>query len=221
MNVRLTHRTLREVVADELRGMIMRGELRPGERLFEDKLAEQLNVSRNPVREAIRALEGIGLVEVVPRRGAFVARLQVDQVRQLLELRSVVEAYAAERAARCCTAAHLTALQQCIDVGRAAAAENDTVTAAQCHREFHVLVTEASGNGYLENVIAPLHHQTELVFSMLTDSRSVMGWDEHQAIVDALQAGDPAAARAATAQHMDNVIRDLETRLPVTGRPTA
>ena len=53
------------MVADEIRGMITRGELQQGERLFEDRLAEQLGVSRNPVREAIRALEGTGLVEVV------------------------------------------------------------------------------------------------------------------------------------------------------------
>ncbi len=65
-----SHRTLREVVADELRQMIMTGALQPGERLFEDRLAEQLGVSRNPVREAIRALEGTGLVEVVPRVAA-------------------------------------------------------------------------------------------------------------------------------------------------------
>ena len=78
--------------------MIASGQLQPGERLFEDRLAEQLGVSRNPVREALRALEGTGLVEVLPRRGAYVSRIDADRVRQLLELRSVIEAYAAETA---------------------------------------------------------------------------------------------------------------------------
>jgi len=72
MSVGTTHRTLREIVSDEVRAMIMRGELQPGERLFEDRLAERLGVSRNPVREAIRALEGTGLawsvVRVAPER---------------------------------------------------------------------------------------------------------------------------------------------------------
>ena len=99
MSLGQSHRTLREVVADEIHGMIMRGELEPGERLYEDRLALQLGVSRNPVREAIRALEGTGLVEVLPRRGAYVSRIEPDQIVQLLELRCVIEAYAAERAA--------------------------------------------------------------------------------------------------------------------------
>ena len=94
------HLTLRESVAGEIRRMIMDGQLAPGERLFEDRLAEQLGVSRNPVREAIRALEGSGLVEVRPRRGAYVSQLDPHQATQLLELRAVIESYAARLAAR-------------------------------------------------------------------------------------------------------------------------
>jgi DNA-binding GntR family transcriptional regulator len=209
-----SHRTLREVVADEIHGMIMRGELAPGERLFEDRLAEQLGVSRNPVREAIRALEGTGLVEVLPRRGAYVSRIEPDQVVQLLELRSVIEAYAAKRAAVRRTEGDLAALQRCIDVGRAAVERSDLVNAAQCHREFHMIVERAAGNAYLETVVSPLRHQTELVFTMLTDTRGLLSWDEHQAIHDALRAGDSEAARAATAQHMDNVIVGMVLRKP-------
>ena len=213
---------MREVVADEIHGMIMRGELEPGERLFEDRLAEQLGVSRNPVREAIRALEGTGLVEVLPRRGAYVSKIDPEQVVQLLELRGVIEAYAAGRAAILRTDADLIALQRCIDVGRAAARSNDLVTAAQCHREFHMLVERASANSYLDTVVAPLRHQTELVFSMLTDTRGLLSWDEHQAMHDALAAGDADAARAATAQHMDNVILGMVLRTsPAANRDSA
>ena len=86
-----SYRPLREVVAEEIRAMIVRGDLAPGERLLEDRLAEQLGVSRNPVREAIRSLEATGLVEVVPRRGAYVSRLDVEDARQLLEVRGILE----------------------------------------------------------------------------------------------------------------------------------
>ena len=212
MSVGNSHRTLREVVADEIRVMIASGQLAPGERLFEDRLAEQLGVSRNPVREAIRALEGTGLVEVLPRRGAYVSRLDPDQARQLLELRSVLEAYAAALAAQKRTDDDLAALQSCLDNGRAAAAQHDVVRAALHHREFHLAIEHASRNEYLGNVVAPLRHQTELVFSMLVDSRGVTSWEEHQQIFDAIAAGDAELARTHTIAHMTSVVRDLALR---------
>lgn len=204
------HRTLREVVADELFAMIMSGELAPGERLYEDRLAEHLGVSRNPVREAIRALESTGLVDVVPRRGAYVSTFDLAKARQLLELRSVIEAYAAERAAKHRTDEDIAVLDELLAAGRKASEEQDHVRAAECHREFHRAIERAAGNEYLDTVVGPLRAQTEYVFSVLLDQRGVHGFSEHQGIRDAIVAGDPETARVRTFEHMASVIRDLE-----------
>ncbi|HEX6238871.1 MAG TPA: GntR family transcriptional regulator [Acidimicrobiales bacterium] len=208
-----SHRTLREVVVDELRAMITRGELRPGDRLIEDHLAEQLGVSRNPVREAIRALESTGLVEVRPRKGAYVSSFDLDDVRKLLQLRAVLEAYAAELAAAAHDPAGIGRLAEVLARGRHASAANDLVRAAECHREFHVAIEDMAGNPYLVNAVSPLRHQTELVFSVLSPHRSELSWDEHERILDAIAAGDPERARTAARTHMDEVVSALEEQL--------
>lgn len=213
MSIGQSHRTLREIVSDEIRAMITRGELKPGERLFEDRLAEQLGVSRNPVREAIRALEGTGLVEVVPRRGAYVSEFDVAEVLHLLELRCVLEAYAARLAAEHRTDDDIARLDRCLADGRQASYEQDYVRAATFHREFHLAIEQASANPYISGVVAPLRHQTELVFSMLLDARGVLSWDEHQAIRDAIVERDTEEARVRTFDHMASVVRDLQQRV--------
>jgi DNA-binding GntR family transcriptional regulator len=203
------HRTLREVVAEEIRDMIRRGDLQPGERLLEDRLAEELGVSRNPVREALRALENTGLVEVRPRRGAHVATLDPERAVELLELRAELEAFAAQLAARRRTPEQLDEIRAVLDSGREATAANDVVKAASAHRQFHLAIERAAANSYLGPAVEPLRAQTELVFSLLVDRRGIVGWSEHVDILAAIEAGDPDAAQRATRRHMSSVLDDL------------
>lgn len=214
MTIGRNHRTLREVVADEIRDRILRGDLQPGDRLYEEEIADELGVSRNPVRESIRALEATGLIEVIPRRGAYVSNFDHDDLRQLLEVRSVLEAYAAELAAANRTDDDLAELDRCITEGTAASAADDLVTAAECHRDFHLAVERASGNPHIATTVGPLRHRTELVFSVLSDRRSMLSWEEHRRIRDAIAAGDPSQARTRAIEHMTGVVGDLAHRAP-------
>lgn len=209
MTVGKDHRTLRELVADAIIQRIQRGELEPGARLYEDKLAAELGVSRNPVRESIRALEATGLIEVIPRRGAYVAEVDHHDLGQLLEVRQTLEAHAAELAARQCDDEIVAELDRCISEGSEASQRDDLVNAAQRHREFHLTIERASGNRYIGETVAPLRQRTELVFSMLSDQRSMLSWEEHRRIRDAIAAGDPELARQRTLEHMAGVIEDL------------
>ena len=103
---------LREVVFRTLRKEILEGKLQPGERLMEIPLAEQIGVSRTPVREAIRMLEQEGLVMMVPRRGAFVAQMQEKGLIEVLEVRRVLEELTAELAAKRITHEQIEALEK-------------------------------------------------------------------------------------------------------------
>ncbi|WP_373069076.1 GntR family transcriptional regulator, partial [Gemmatimonas sp.] len=117
----LRHRPLREVVAERIREMIITGELAQGERLIEDRLAEQLGVSRNPVREAIRSLEATGLVEVLPRRGAYVADLDLEDIKLIQEIRRVLDCWIVVAAAERHDTNDLARIDACIAGGRDAA----------------------------------------------------------------------------------------------------
>src|SRR5690606_36730372 len=115
---------------------------------------------------AIRLLESTGLVEVRPRRGAYVATVDVDDLRQLLEVRAQLEGFAAALAAERATVDDADRVARWVEEGRAATAAGDLVRAAECHRGFHKEIDRLAGNRYLSEVAQPLLNPTELVFSL-------------------------------------------------------
>ena len=207
---------LREVVASQLRSMILGGELKPGQRLVEGQLAERLGVSRNPVREAMRSLEATGLIEVVPRRGAHVCAIDKCEVHHIQQIRTLVEGYAVEQAALRQDPDSVGRILRCLEDGRAATERGDAVTAAIHHRDFHIAVEEAAGIPFLRQVLDPLRQQTELVFSVVTDSRGDITWEEHQAIYDAVASGNAECAKELIRQHIVNALESFEQALEST-----
>lgn len=208
-----TELPLREVVAGKLRLMILNGELKPGQRLVEGQLAERLGVSRNPVREAIRSLEATGLIEVVPRRGAHVCAIDQCEVHHIQQIRILVEGYAVEQAAKLQDPDSIERIRECVQEGRAATERGDAVTAALRHRDFHIAVEKAAGIPFLQQVLDPLRQQTELVFSVVTDSRGDITWEEHEDIFDAIMSGDAPRAREMSRRHIVNALASFEMAL--------
>ncbi len=201
---------LREVVAGQLRSLILSGELKPGQRLVEGHLAERLGVSRNPVREAMRSLEATGLIEVVPRRGAHVSTIDTCAVHHIQHVRILVEGYAVEQAARRQDPEGIAQIRRCLEDGRSATERGDPVTAAACHRDFHLAVEDAAGMPFLNQVLDPLRNQTELVFSVITDERGDITWSEHEAIYEAVASGDAAGARELVRRHITNALESFQ-----------
>jgi DNA-binding GntR family transcriptional regulator len=217
----LKHRPLREVVTDEIRRMITDGEIAAGERLVEDRLAEQLGVSRNPVREAIRSLEATGLVEVLPRRGAYVTVVDLDDMAQLQEMRQVIDRWVVQAAAERHDATDVERLDTCIREGRLASEAGDPVRASEMHREFHLAIEAASKNPYASIAMGPLRQRTEMVFTSNNATRAAISWSEHQGIRDAIAARDGILASQRIEEHIRNAFEAFAASRSVPAGATA
>jgi DNA-binding GntR family transcriptional regulator len=202
----LHHKPLREAAADEIRRMIISGEIKGGQRLIEDRLAEQLGVSRNPVREAIRSLEASGLVEVIPRRGAYAVQIDAREVAEIQEVRVVLDAWIVERAARSRSDDDIAELDRCIAEGRAASAVGNSLRASEMHRQFHLALEHASGNAAVSLAMSPLRQRTELVFTVLAADQASISWDEHERLRDAVAAADAALAKKLIVEHINSAL---------------
>ena len=201
-NLGAAHLPLRDQVTAELRRRILTGELAPGERLVEERIAALLGVSRNPVREAIRVLAAEGLVAVAPRRGAAVARLSSDEATELFDVRMSLEGLAARLAARKRAPAAISRLGALLDNARAAVDNGHLGDVADLNTAFHAAVGEASGNAYLTLVIGPMLRRAQWVFLQTVRSRAPHSWQEHVGLYEAIAAGDEEAAEALAVAHV-------------------
>jgi DNA-binding GntR family transcriptional regulator len=197
-----THRPLRDLVCDELRRLIITGELPPGGRLVEDRLALQLGVSRNPVREALQVLAGEGFVELLPRRGAVVAQMTAEQAEELFDVRMALESLAARLAARRRDPGALERLRSVLERAREATDRGKLDLLAACNTEFHQCVVEAGGNAYLGLLVAPMARRVQWVFRTSAASRAPHSWTEHEGLLSAIEAGDEEHAFALASAHV-------------------
>jgi len=196
------HRPLRSLVCDELRRLVITGELAPGTRLVEDRLAARLGVSRNPVREALQALAAEGFVELSPRRGAVVASVTPQQAEDLFDVRVALEALAARLAARNAGPAGVARLHAVLRQARHATEAGDLDRVAALNTDFHGAVVELGGNDYLAMLVAPLSRRVQWVFRASAEQRGLHSWSEHEGLVQAIAAGDEAHAEALAVDHV-------------------
>ena len=154
-----SYQPLREIVCEVLRDAIRGGVLKPGEWLKENDLADELLVSRTPVREAIRKLEQEGYVVTVPRRGAYVASVSIRDINEIFEIRAALEALACELAAERITEEEQERLERLlVAIGRAIE-EHDMERIVQTDIEFHELLYQAARNERLLAIIGNLREQ--------------------------------------------------------------
>ncbi|NMO04003.1 GntR family transcriptional regulator [Gordonia sp. TBRC 11910] len=182
----------------EIREMIFSGELRPGDKIDQDDVAERLGVSRLPVREAVIALDVEGVVELAPRRGAFVAALSRDDVRDHYGILGAVSGLAAARAAARMTDEERTRMLDAVE--RMDCAE-DAAARERLNFQFHRVINLASGSRRLMSEIKALGAFAPIGFYESHDHWHDTANRDHEAMAAAVSSGDEAGARSTTEEH--------------------
>lgn len=205
------YQPLRETVCEVLRNAIKRGILEPGERLMEVQLAEELGISRTPVREAIRKLEQEGYVIMMPRRGTYVSSLSVHDVKEIFEIRSALETLAAVLATMRIEPEELDKLRALLTEIEGHIKNNNMDKIVATDIEFHGLLYQVSRNERLVAIISNLMEQLARfrTLSMSYPGRLQETLAEHRAMVEAIAAGNEDAAREAAERHMEQAEETL------------
>lgn len=197
---------LREIVFENLREAILEGRLEPGQRLMEIQLADQLGVSRTPVREAIRKLELEGLVIMVPRKGAYVADVSIKDIMEVLEIRAVLEGLAASLAAERMTEEELDELELLSYQFKQCYQRDDVEGMILKDIDFHERIFNSARNQKLIQIALSIREQIHR-FRVTYISEYNKGKDlaaDHQRIVEAISERDANKAYEAATGHIEN-----------------
>ncbi len=200
------YKPLRDIVFETLREAIINQTLKPGERLMEIQLADEMGVSRTPVREAIRKLELEGLVVMVPRKGAYVAGISMKDIHEVYELRSALEALAASLAAARITDEELEKMERQVLKEAEETELNNLSGIVAIDTTFHDLLYQAAHNQRLVQFINILQEQLQRfrAASLSKPGRSKTALDEHKKIVEALGERDARLAAKLATEHIEN-----------------
>lgn len=207
----VTGREGRSAVCAGIRRALAAGDMVPGQRLVEQELSETFHATRSAVREALQDLAGDGLVELIPRRGARVRVISVEEAVLITECRAALEAVCARRAAELVMDADRVTLKEIGEEMRRAVADGEREAYSALNRRLHDFITQVSGQQVAQTLLDRLNGQmVRYQFRLaLRPGRPAESLPQHLAIIDAIVAGDPLAAEAAARTHVDSVIEAL------------
>ena len=197
---------LRDVVFNTLRQAILRGELKPGERLMEIQLANKLGVSRTPIREAIRKLELEGLVLMIPRRGAEVAEITEKSLRDVLEVRDALEVLCVDLACDRISDEDIESLKEAAKEFELALQGGDVTEYAEADVKFHDIIYHATDNQKLIQLLYNLREQMyryRVEYLKRKEVHKIL-LEEHEHIIECIEKKDKEAAKIAISTHIEN-----------------
>lgn len=211
---RLDPPSLVELAADQLRDRILSGELRPGDRLIEERMTAELGISRPPLREAMRLLQQEGLVTIAPRRGATVMTLAARDVHEILTLRSALERLAVELGVPVRDSARLDDCRAALDRMRQCAESGDRAALVRCGYAFHRSIVALAGHRRIIGIYDSLHRQLVLCMAMNLYEREHYHEDlsshvaRHSDLLELIVRGDTRAVLDALAAHGERSFTD-------------
>ena len=209
------HKSTTEMVYLALKEAIANGDLKPGQRLVEQKLSDKMRVSRVPVRDAIKRLEQGGLAQRLPARGTVVKKISEDDVDEAFEIRAILESFATAQASKHATGGLLASLEGNIQASSEALNRGDVERATSFDDQFHEMIYKATKSGLLTMLIHTLMDYTARNRKPLFRSRQVAqaSLDGHRAIVEAMRRGGKQDVEAIVKSHiLRDRLLDLEYR---------
>ncbi len=207
---RPARRTLAEEAAAILHEQILSGEIPSGTPLRLIELSKRLGMSPMPIREGLRRLESLGLVEIIPHRGAWVRELSAEDLRDTYMTRAELESLAIRRAAPRFTDADGNAAMQALEEHVRQSLAGETAAAREAHTEFHFALYRAAGSRALPRAIEPVWQNGER-YRPARESRALIEQvrREHQTILDACAGRDADAAEAALRGHIEGAMERI------------
>ncbi|MDQ4214612.1 GntR family transcriptional regulator [Microbacterium capsulatum] len=198
--------TALDVLAYEwIRDRIIDGTMLHGSRVRERDIAAQLNVSRNPIREALPRLEAEGYIRTLHRRGAVVTPMRMQEVAELFTVRSVLEPLTAREAAmRCAEGASPARLLESLEAEERAMRSGDARTVANATADFHDEIVELSGNVLLQQIMMPIRGRVKRFFNIITQEGSDNTHSEHSTLCKAIVQGHVDWAGSLAAAHLEH-----------------
>ena len=198
---------LRQSVYEAILDMIVERTLRPGQHLVENELAVMLGVSRQPVREALQWLKNDGWVDLRPGHGAFVHAPSVEEADQLLAVRALLETESARLAATHATPAEIAQLREICRQGVAALKSDDLASMVAANADLHAAVAQFSGNRVLVELASQVDRRVRWYYTPIARTRGEQSWQEHAALIDAIEAGDSERAAKVMHDHTEHTRR--------------
>lgn len=202
---------LTDFVYQELRTRILSGNYKEGEALTELGIAGELDVSRTPVREALRQLEQEELVELRPNRGAVVKGISLNDIRDIYEIRSLIEGLAAARVAEQATTEEMNQLEETLDLTQFYLDRKDYEKLESMDGRFHQQLYELCRSRMLRRILKDLHNYVgqSRGASLKTEGRAQASIEEHRRVLEAMRARDPEQAKARMTEHVLNTRANL------------